>query len=196
MIAERDRRLRRRRAARGHVPRALRRAERRAVPRAVRGAAPAGGGAARRPEAELVDRAELAGKLGLEAYYPWKDIEEYLRHRSREAGLSLATLKQKGIVRGKAAADLRRGRRPSRRSTRRRARSSSTRPAQGRGLRPGAEVPAARAGSARVVPAALRPRAGAHVQPHADQPAPPRPDGGERGLGERERREPPGPHER
>lgn len=43
---------------------------------------------------------QLAGKLGLEAYYPWKDIEEYLGHRLSGAGLSLATLKQKGIVRG------------------------------------------------------------------------------------------------
>jgi thiosulfate reductase/polysulfide reductase chain A len=43
---------------------------------------------------------ELAGKLGLENYYPWKDIEEYLGHRLSGAGLSLATLKQKGIVRG------------------------------------------------------------------------------------------------
>jgi thiosulfate reductase/polysulfide reductase chain A len=43
---------------------------------------------------------KLAGKLGLEAYYPWKDIEDYLGHRLSGAGLSLATLKQKGIVRG------------------------------------------------------------------------------------------------
>ena len=43
---------------------------------------------------------KLAGKLGLEAYYPWKDIEEYLAQRLSGAGLSLATLKQKGIVRG------------------------------------------------------------------------------------------------
>ncbi len=43
---------------------------------------------------------KLAGKLGLEAYYPWKDIEEYLGHRLAGAGLSLATLKEKGILRG------------------------------------------------------------------------------------------------
>ena len=42
VVRQRDRGLGRRRAARGHLPRALRRAERRAVPRAVRGAAPAG----------------------------------------------------------------------------------------------------------------------------------------------------------
>jgi thiosulfate reductase/polysulfide reductase chain A len=43
---------------------------------------------------------ELAVKLGLEAYYPWKTIEEYLDHRLRGAGLSLAALKQKGLVAG------------------------------------------------------------------------------------------------
>lgn len=43
---------------------------------------------------------ELAVRLGLEAYYPWKTIEEYLDHRLRGAGLSLAELAKKGVVRG------------------------------------------------------------------------------------------------
>ncbi|NJD32602.1 MAG: nitrate reductase [Gammaproteobacteria bacterium] len=43
---------------------------------------------------------ELAVKLGLGAYYPWKDIEEYLDHRLKAAGHSLAELKQVGIVKG------------------------------------------------------------------------------------------------
>jgi len=43
---------------------------------------------------------ELAVKLGLEDYYPWKTIEEYLDHRLRKAGLSLDLLKAKGLVRG------------------------------------------------------------------------------------------------
>jgi len=47
---------------------------------------------------------ELAKKLGLEAYYPWNDIEEYLDRRLQGAGLSLAELKAKGIVRGKTPA--------------------------------------------------------------------------------------------
>ena len=69
---------------------------------------------------------ELAVKLGLEAYYPWKTIEEYLDHRLKGAGLSLAALQKKGLVRGAPAADLLRGgrRRPSSRRPRRR--SSST----------------------------------------------------------------------
>ena len=42
----------------------------------------------------------LAGKLGLESYFPWKDIEEYLNHRLSAAGLSFDELKKKGIIRG------------------------------------------------------------------------------------------------
>jgi len=41
---------------------------------------------------------ELALKLGLEAYYPWKTIEEYLDHRLQGAGMSLAALQQRGVV--------------------------------------------------------------------------------------------------
>jgi thiosulfate reductase / polysulfide reductase chain A len=43
---------------------------------------------------------ELALRLGLGAYYPWKHVEEYLDHRLRGAGLSLAEMKTRGIVRG------------------------------------------------------------------------------------------------
>jgi thiosulfate reductase / polysulfide reductase chain A len=43
---------------------------------------------------------ELATRLGLGAYYPWKDVEEYLDSRLKAAGHSLAELKQKGLVKG------------------------------------------------------------------------------------------------
>ena len=43
---------------------------------------------------------KLAEKLGLGAYYPWQDIEEYLAHRVAAAGLDYATLKRDGIIRG------------------------------------------------------------------------------------------------
>jgi thiosulfate reductase/polysulfide reductase chain A len=43
---------------------------------------------------------QLALKLGLEAYYPWQTIEQYLEHRLTGAGLSLAELRAKGIVKG------------------------------------------------------------------------------------------------
>jgi thiosulfate reductase/polysulfide reductase chain A len=43
---------------------------------------------------------QLAVKLGLEAFFPWKDIEEYLAYRLKEAGLDFATLKRDGIIRG------------------------------------------------------------------------------------------------
>ena len=69
---------------------------------------------------------ELALKLGLGAYYPWHDIEEYLDYRLKGAGLSLAELKQKGLVRGpQQPLYFEDGVRPS--SRRPRARSSSIR---------------------------------------------------------------------
>jgi thiosulfate reductase / polysulfide reductase chain A len=43
---------------------------------------------------------ELALKLGLEAYYPWKDIKEYLSHRLEKGGHHLADLERSGIIRG------------------------------------------------------------------------------------------------
>jgi len=43
---------------------------------------------------------QLALKLGLGAYYPWRDIEEYLDHRLKGAGHSLDQLKRTGIWRG------------------------------------------------------------------------------------------------
>jgi thiosulfate reductase/polysulfide reductase chain A len=43
---------------------------------------------------------ELALKLGVGAYYPWTDIEEYLDQRLKATGFSLAELKQKGLVKG------------------------------------------------------------------------------------------------
>ncbi len=46
---------------------------------------------------------ELAFKLGLGEYYPWQDIEEYLDYRLAGAGLSLGTLKEKGLVKGTPA---------------------------------------------------------------------------------------------
>ncbi len=43
---------------------------------------------------------QLAVKLGLEAYYPWQTIEQYLEHRLTGAGLSFAELRAKGILKG------------------------------------------------------------------------------------------------
>ncbi|MBK8232580.1 MAG: molybdopterin-dependent oxidoreductase [Candidatus Eisenbacteria bacterium] len=43
---------------------------------------------------------ELARKLDLAQYYPWTDIEEYLRARIEKAGLSYDELQAKGILRG------------------------------------------------------------------------------------------------
>jgi thiosulfate reductase / polysulfide reductase chain A len=43
---------------------------------------------------------QLAAKLGLEAYFPWTDVEEYLDHRLASVGSSLAQLKGQGILKG------------------------------------------------------------------------------------------------
>lgn len=43
---------------------------------------------------------KLAGKLGLDNYFPWSHIEEYLDYRLKSAGLSLERLKKEGIIRG------------------------------------------------------------------------------------------------
>jgi thiosulfate reductase/polysulfide reductase chain A len=43
---------------------------------------------------------ELAMKLGLGAFYPWKTVEEYLETRLKGAGLSFDRLKTQGILRG------------------------------------------------------------------------------------------------
>jgi len=44
---------------------------------------------------------KLAEKLGLGAYYPWNDIEEYLDARLKSGGYSFADLKRDGIILGK-----------------------------------------------------------------------------------------------
>jgi len=46
---------------------------------------------------------ELALRLGLDDYYPWRDIEEYLDHRLKGAGSSLAELKRLGLIPGPKA---------------------------------------------------------------------------------------------
>jgi thiosulfate reductase/polysulfide reductase chain A len=43
---------------------------------------------------------KLADKLGLGHYFPWKDIEEYLRYRLEAGGYRYEELKKTGIIRG------------------------------------------------------------------------------------------------
>lgn len=45
---------------------------------------------------------ELARRLDLEAYFPWKSIEEYLEHRLQKAGLNLKTMKERGVISSEA----------------------------------------------------------------------------------------------
>ena len=41
---------------------------------------------------------ELGHRLGLGAYFPWRDVREYLRVRCERSGLDLATLERDGVV--------------------------------------------------------------------------------------------------
>lgn len=43
---------------------------------------------------------KLADKLGLNHFYPWNHVEDYLDFRLKAAGLSLEQLKKEGIIRG------------------------------------------------------------------------------------------------
>jgi thiosulfate reductase/polysulfide reductase chain A len=44
---------------------------------------------------------ELGRRLGLADFFPWKDAEEYVRHRARRAGLDWNELQAKGVIRKK-----------------------------------------------------------------------------------------------
>ena len=98
---------------------------------------------------------ELAVKLGLEAFYPWKTIEEYLDHRLKGAGLSLAQLQKQGLVRGaRPPIYYEEGVVPAFATPSKKIEFYS-RPAEGQGLRPRAEVqagpPPGRPGSFRLL---------------------------------------------
>ncbi len=43
---------------------------------------------------------KLGEKLGLQKYFPWKNIEEYLDVRLKKAGLSLKRIKEEGVILG------------------------------------------------------------------------------------------------
>ncbi len=45
---------------------------------------------------------KMAEHLGLSAYFPWNDIEEYLRYRLSAGGIDYERLKKDGIIRGPA----------------------------------------------------------------------------------------------
>lgn len=43
---------------------------------------------------------KLAGKLGLEKYFPWKDIDEYLKYRVENSGIPYDKIKREGVITG------------------------------------------------------------------------------------------------
>ena len=168
-----DRRLGRRGAARIGLPRALRRLQHRGVPRAVRLAAPAGGRS--RPTTRSRtggSRASWRASSGSGAYYPWTNVEEYLDARLAGGRPHARGAQDEGRGGRAPPADQRRGG-PRRSSSRpRRARSSSgRRSSPRRGSTRSRSYTRARRAAAGLLPAALRPRAGAHLLAHPDQPA-------------------------
>ena len=133
---------------------------------------------------------ELAKKLGLEAYYPWKTIEEYLDYRLTKAGLSFAELKQKGIIRGQPQPIyFEDGVAPEFPTPSGKIEFYST-ALRDKGFDPVPKYTKPAEPPAGHVPAALRPRAGALLRPHPVEPDPARDDGRERGVAERRRRGP------
>ena len=169
---ERDRRLRRRRAARNHVPRAPRRPLRRLRPHRVDVAAPARRRRAARPEARLVDREAAREQARASASAcPSRTWRSTSPSAIEKSGYRWAELKRDGVIMGAEAADHRRGRPRARVRHAVEEGRVLVRAARQGGLRPGAEVHGARGGARRPLPARHRARAGAHVQPHADQSA-------------------------
>ena len=114
---------------------------------------------------------KLALALGLEAYYPWHTIEEYLEARLSKSGYSFAELKAKGVIRGKAGPlYYEEGLPPEFPTPSGKIEFYSTQ-LRDHGLDPVPKYTPAAVTAAGHLPAALRPGARAHVQPHADQSA-------------------------
>ncbi len=110
---ERDRGLGRRGAAGVRLPGTLRRPERRDLPRAVHRAAPAGGRGARRPEAELVDRARARAQARAPGLLPVEARRGVPRHPAPGGGLEPRRAQDPGDRARQAAAGLLRGGRRS-----------------------------------------------------------------------------------
>ena len=130
---------------------------------------------------------ELAVKLGLEEYYPWKDIEEYLSHRLEAAGMSLADLKKKGFVPGpKPPLYFEDGVVPEFFTPSGKIEFYSVQLKEA-GFDPVPKHTPPPPGAAGLLPAALRARPRPLLQPHPDQPRARPGHGRERGLAERRR---------
>ena len=109
---------------------------------------------------------ELAKKLGLGDYYPWKDIEEYLDERLEGAGLSLAALKEQGLVKGQPEpAFYDDGIPPDGPTPSGKIEFYSAQLEQAASTR--SRATRQHGAAAGQLPAAVRPRAGALLQPHA-----------------------------
>jgi thiosulfate reductase/polysulfide reductase chain A len=113
---------------------------------------------------------QLAEKLGVGDCMPFKDMEEYLSFRVEKSGHSWEKLKKEGVILAEhkpitVEEGLDAGFEHAQRQGR-----VLVGPAGREGLRRGAQVHQASRSTRRPLPADHRPRAGPHLQPHADQP--------------------------
>ena len=139
---------------------------------------------------------ELAGKLGLGAFYPWTNVEEYLEARLAGTGLTLAEMKKKGVVVGPhRPINVEEGHALEFPTPSGKVEFWSTQLAE-KGFDAVPKYTPARRAAGRLLPPALRPRSGPHLLPHPDESAAARGDAGERGLGPCRRRPPLGARER
>ncbi len=156
----RDRRLGRRGAARGDLPRARRR------PLGAGLQAPVRRDPAGRPSRRCTTRSRAGGsrrssasRVGLGEYFPWKDATEYVRTRLAQKGLPYDELAAKGVLLGAPIATCEEEGAPVGVGHRERQDRALLEGAAGARLRAAAGVPPAGGGAARHVPPPLGPRA-------------------------------------
>ena len=131
---------------------------------------------------------ELANRVGLGAWFPWKDAKEYVRTRAREEGALVRGARREGRAARRAGRDLRGGGRCRSAPPPRTARSSCTRrSSQALGFDPLPVYRAAGRRPAGLVPAPVGPRPAPHLRPDHEQPAARGAVPGERGVAQRRR---------
>ncbi len=158
--------------------------------------APARGGLAPRPEAELVDRPRARPAAGSGEVLPLAGHRDLSADPAREGRLLPRGAEEERHHRGAQTPGVLRGRRPRRvqhphgqdRTLVDRAAEVLGRTRESARLRAAAALHAARAQPAGQLSPALRTRADPHLQPHADQPAARRRDARERAVAQRRTR--------
>ena len=128
---------------------------------------------------------QLAEKLKLGDYFPWKDLEEYLAFRVQKGGHDFAALKKTGIIHGpKQPIYVEDGAEITFDTPSKKVEFWSKQLADA-GFDPVPPLQGAGTGAARSIPAHHRPRTGSHFFAHAVQSAAARRDEGQRSLAQR-----------